>query len=251
MIKRLLFLCVVVLISCSKDEDIEEEVITTDKSARIVGYLPSYRFELNNNIEYCKLTHLNLAFANPGSNGKLIINDFSDVVLKARNDNNNIKIYISIGGGYLTNEQASIWSNLIDVKENRPTIVNELVSFVVDVDVYERIRKFSECQTGSEQRAFIVQGEDAYRGRLPRTPPCFSGAFSPVRARMGPRPIKARPFEPNGCRRGGEEARGRSGPVEKSPQPTSTHSLQPEGGSVPPVAYARSWPCLQQSYGYM
>ena len=132
MIKRLLFLCVVVLISCSKDEDIEEEVITTDKSARIVGYLPSYRFELNNNIEYCKLTHLNLAFANPGSNGKLIINDFSDVVLKARNDNNNIKIYISIGGGYLTNEQASIWSNLIDVKENRPTIVNELVSFVVD-----------------------------------------------------------------------------------------------------------------------
>ena len=74
----------------------------------------------------------------------------------------------------------------------------------VDVDVYERIRKFSECQTGSEQRAFIVQGEDAYRGRLPRTPPCFSGAFSPVRARMGPRPIKARPFEPNGCRRGGE-----------------------------------------------
>lgn len=121
----------------------------------------------------------------------------------------------------------------------------------VDVDVYERIRKFSECQTGSEQRAFIVQGEDAYRGRLPRTPPCFSGAFSPVRARMGPRPIKARPFEPNGCRRGGEEARGRSGPVEKSPQPTSTHSSQPEGGSVPTVAYARSWPCLQQSYGYM
>ena len=132
MIKRLLFLCVVVLISCSNDEDIDEEIITTDKSARIVGYLPSYRFELNNNIEFCKLTHLNLAFANPGSNGKLIINDFSDVVLKARNDNNNIKIYISIGGGYLTNEEASIWSNLIDVKENRPTIVNELVSFVVD-----------------------------------------------------------------------------------------------------------------------
>ena len=98
----------------------------------------------------------------------------------------------------------------------RCVCVRVCVLVCVDVDVYERIRKFSECQTGSEQRAFIVQGEDAYRGRLPRTPPCFSGAFSPVRARMGPRPIKARPFEPNGCRRGGEEARGRSGPVEKS-----------------------------------
>ena len=132
MFKRLFFVCFLVLISCSKDENIVDEIITTDKSVRIVGYLPSYRFDLNNNIEYCKLTHLNLAFANPGSNGKLIINDFNDIVVKARNDNNNIKIYISIGGGYLTDEQASIWSNLIDIKENRPTIVNEIVSFVED-----------------------------------------------------------------------------------------------------------------------
>ena len=132
MFKRLFFVCFLVLISCSKDENIEDEIITTDKSVRIVGYLPSYRFDLNNNIEYCKLTHLNLAFANPGSNGKLIINDFNDIVVKARNDNNNIKIYVSIGGGYLTDDQASIWSNLIDIKENRPTIVNEIVSFVED-----------------------------------------------------------------------------------------------------------------------
>ena len=64
-----------------------------------------------------------------GSNGKLIINDFSGVVVRARNENNNIKIYISIGGGYLTDEQALIWSNSIDIKDNRPIIINEIVSF--------------------------------------------------------------------------------------------------------------------------
>ena len=132
MFKRLLFLCFVILVSCSKDDSFEEEIITIDKSARVVGYLPSYRFESNEKIDYCKLTHLNLAFANPGSNGKLIINDFSGVVVKARNENNNIKIYISIGGGYLTDEQALIWSNSIDIKDNRPIIINEIVSFVVD-----------------------------------------------------------------------------------------------------------------------
>ena len=132
MFKRLLFLCVVILVSCSKDDSFEEEIITVDKSARVVGYLPSYRFESNEKIDYCKLTHLNLAFANPGSNGKLIINDFSGVVVRARNENNNIKIYISIGGGYLTDEQALIWSNSIDIKDNRPIIINEIVSFVVD-----------------------------------------------------------------------------------------------------------------------
>ena len=133
MLKRLLLICLIFLISCSKDENLPApDLPTQDKSARIVGYLPSYRFELNNNIEYCKLTHLNLAFANPGSNGKLIINDFNDVVVKARNDNSKIKIYISIGGGYLTDEQASIWSNSIDIEDNRPVIINEIVSFVVD-----------------------------------------------------------------------------------------------------------------------
>tara|TARA_B110000444_G_scaffold4138_1_gene3940 strand:- start:4926 stop:5930 length:1005 start_codon:yes stop_codon:yes gene_type:complete len=132
MFKRLLFLCFVILVSCSKDDSFEEEIITIDKSARVVGYLPSYRFESNEKIDYCKLTHLNLAFANPGSNGKLIINDFSGVVVRARNENNNIKIYISIGGGYLTDEQALIWSNSIDIKDNRPIIINEIVNFVVD-----------------------------------------------------------------------------------------------------------------------
>ena len=132
MFKRLLFLCIVILFSCSKDDSFEEEITTVDKFARVVGYLPSYRFDSNEKIDYCKLTHLNLAFANPGSNGKLIINDFSGVVVRARNENNNIKIYISIGGGYLTDEQALIWSNSIDIKDNRPIIINEIVSFVVD-----------------------------------------------------------------------------------------------------------------------
>ena len=132
MFKRLLYLCIVILVSCSKDDSFEEEIMTVDKSARVVGYLPSYRFDSNEKIDYCKLTHLNLAFANPGSNGKLIINDFSGVVVRARNENSNIKIYISIGGGYLTDEQASIWSNSIDIKDNRPIIINEIVNFVVD-----------------------------------------------------------------------------------------------------------------------
>ena len=133
MFKRLLFLCIVVLVSCSKDDSFEEEIIVNpNASANVVGYLPQYKFDFNNNIDYCKLTHLNLAFANPGADGKLIIDDFNDIVVKAKSDNSKIKIYISVGGGYLTDAQASIWSNSIDVKDNRPALINEIVSFVVD-----------------------------------------------------------------------------------------------------------------------
>jgi hypothetical protein len=55
----------------------------------------------------------------------------------------------------------------------------------VYLDVYERIRKFSECQTGSELLSFRARTpiEDAYRGRLSRTPtedaPLFLGCFFP------------------------------------------------------------------------
>ena len=133
MFKRLLFLCIVVLVFCSKDDSFEEEIIVNpNASANVVGYLHQYKFDFNNNIDYCKLTHLNLAFANPGADGKLIIDDFNDIIVKAKSDNSKIKIYISIGGGYLTDAQASIWSNSIDVKDNRPALINEIVSFVVD-----------------------------------------------------------------------------------------------------------------------
>ena len=128
-----LFLSFLFFFSCSKDDSVEQELILdSDGTARVVGYLPQYKFDFNNNIDYCKLTHLNLAFANPGVDGKLIINDFNNILVKARADNSKIKIYLSIGGGYLTDVQASTWSNLIDIEANRPEIINEIVSFVVD-----------------------------------------------------------------------------------------------------------------------
>src|SRR6056300_464035 len=123
LINLTLFLSFLFFFSCTKDDSVEQELILdSDGTARVVGYLPQYKFDFNNN----------LAFANPGVDGKLIINDFNNILVKARADNSKIKIYISIGGGYLTDVQASTWSNLIDIEANRPEIINEIVSFVVD-----------------------------------------------------------------------------------------------------------------------
>ena len=109
---------------------------------KVVGYLPSWNFGSFNKIEFCKLTHLNLAFANPDSSGSLIMPDISGVVADAKSKNPNIKISISIGGGSLSNEQASNWSNLIDNPQNRSKVVSKIVDYVllnnldgVDVDL--------------------------------------------------------------------------------------------------------------------
>jgi chitinase len=112
------------------------------QNARTIGYLPTYRFSASNQIDYCKLTHLNLSFANPDNAGNIIMPSINSVVTDALNDNPNIVIMISLAGAALTVQQASDWSNLIDNPANRPAFITKIVNYVlannldgVDVDL--------------------------------------------------------------------------------------------------------------------
>lgn len=102
------------------------------QTAKVVGYLPTYRFHLIEKIEFCKLTHLNLAFANPDENGNIQMSDISAVVSKAIDANPNITICISIAGGGLTAQQKQYWSNLIDIPANRPRLISNIVNYVLE-----------------------------------------------------------------------------------------------------------------------
>ncbi|QSW88253.1 glycoside hydrolase [Flavobacterium endoglycinae] len=128
--------------SCTtqKDDNPEESKI---KTARVVGYLSSDSFDKMTSIEYCKLTHLNIAFANPDKDGNLIFNGNIDAVIQyAKSVNPNIKICISLAGGVISQEQAANWSSLIDKSENRPAFIQHIIQFTeihkldgVDVDL--------------------------------------------------------------------------------------------------------------------
>ena len=76
------------------------------------------------------VTHLNICFANPTSEGNLIIEDFSEVINSAKQDNPDIVICISLGGGGLSASGKKNWSNLIDKPDNRPAFIEKIVSFV-------------------------------------------------------------------------------------------------------------------------
>ncbi|MGW9686345.1 glycosyl hydrolase family 18 protein [Flagellimonas sp. 2504JD1-5] len=115
----------------SKDNDTEQGT----SEARIVGYLPAGRFALSESISYEKLTHLNLAFANPDSDGNLIMPSIASVLLDARTANPDIVICLSLAGGVLKAEEATHWSNLIDNEENIPGFVTKIVDYVVDNDL--------------------------------------------------------------------------------------------------------------------
>lgn len=128
--------------SCSAEKQSDTENSKT-KTARVVGYLSSDNFSKMNSIQFCQLTHLNIAFANPDKNGNLLFNGDIDKLIKyAKSVNPKIIISISLAGGVISEEQASNWSFLIDKPENRPSLIQNIVKFVelhqldgVDVDL--------------------------------------------------------------------------------------------------------------------
>ncbi|PKB17612.1 glycosyl hydrolase family 18 protein [Flavobacterium sp. 5] len=126
---------------CSSQD--ETDIEKPNKSARVVGYLSSDSFSKINVIQFCKLTHLNISFANPDLQGNLTFNgDIDAVIAYVKAVNPNIKISISIAGGVLTAEQAANWTFLIDKPNNRPAFIQNIMAFVdkhhldgVDVDL--------------------------------------------------------------------------------------------------------------------
>lgn len=128
--------------SCSNEKQSDPES-RKNKTARVVGYLSTDNFSKINSIQFCKLTHLNIAFANPDKNGNLVFNgDIDNVVKYVKSVNPNIKISISLAGGVISEEYAANWSWLIDHPENRPVLIQNILNFIelhkldgVDVDL--------------------------------------------------------------------------------------------------------------------
>ena len=137
--KQLYLLLSFLIISCNSVDDIDviENGELFSNQARVVGYYTTGSFSLNDKIQYCKLTHLNIAFANPQTDGTIILSGNSGDLLKnvmdtARSQNSNIKIYISIGGGYITDEMWNTYKNFLANPQDRPILIDKIVSYVLD-----------------------------------------------------------------------------------------------------------------------
>jgi len=128
--------------SCSSQKECDFDELKP-KTARVVGYLSSDNISKMTSIQFCKLTHLNVAFGNPDRDGNIIFTGDIDALINyAKSVNPNILISISLGGGVISAEQASNWSSLINKPENRPALIQNIINFVelhhldgVDVDL--------------------------------------------------------------------------------------------------------------------
>jgi chitinase len=167
--KRVYLLLSLLVISCSSvDDDDVIDLFSTE--ARVVGYYHHGSFGLNDKIQYCKVTHLNIAFANPETDGTIVLPGNSGDLLKnvmdtARSQNSNIKIYISLAGGGFSDEIANTWKNFLASPQDRPILIDKIVSYVLDngFDGVDVDLEWSHVTTGYSD--FVIELRDALKAQ--------------------------------------------------------------------------------------
>ena len=114
----------------------------TAQDFKIVGYFPYYRFDFADQIEFNKLTHVNISFANPINNqGTLSVGgeDIDPIVSMAHDGG--AEVFIALAGGALTSTWSSAWTYL-QKPQNRSAFIHKIVNYCdqhdldgVDVDL--------------------------------------------------------------------------------------------------------------------
>ena len=144
--KRTIYFIIVcqLFFSCSNNDDDDNiiddpnNIILFSDQARVVGYFPTWRFTLSDKVDFCKLTHVNIAFGNPMVDGTIqlsnpsAISNLEQVISTAKLQNSSIQFYISLAGGVLSDQVANTWKSFLASSQDRPKLINKITEFVLE-----------------------------------------------------------------------------------------------------------------------
>jgi len=115
--------------------------VASSQSVKVVGYLPTYRFSWLADIEFERVTHVNISFANPDSSGQISFGTTNVWPAVDMAHQHGCKVFVSLAGGYLTPAQDETW-NYLTLPANRPAFIQKIVQYVqandfdgVDIDL--------------------------------------------------------------------------------------------------------------------
>jgi chitinase len=136
-----LILFLMMLVSCAKKPyETGPDIYKENTEFKIVGYLAAGGFDQIDKLELDKLTHLNLAFANPDQDGKLVFSrnvDIKPIVNKGHEAG--LKVFVSLAGG--GRPDTVLWKSVLE-PDNREDFIKAILDYVeeneldgVDVDI--------------------------------------------------------------------------------------------------------------------
>lgn len=95
-----------------------------------IGYIPFYKVNMIESLDFDGLTHLNIAFANPDEYGNLHTKtyDYSPIVDKAHK--HGVDVFISLAGGGLPKDLSEQWETLMN-PANRSWFISKIKEYVL------------------------------------------------------------------------------------------------------------------------
>jgi GH18 family chitinase len=105
-------------------------LVLSAQDFKVVGYLASWNFDTApSTIEWQRLTHVNLAFANPDAAGNLSFEgeDIAAVVDAAHT--NGVEVFASLAGGYLTPDWQANWNYWMQ-PDHTQEFIGKIISYV-------------------------------------------------------------------------------------------------------------------------
>lgn len=163
----LIILFLLILVSCEKKPyETGPEIYVEDVDFKVVGYLSAGGFEVIDELELEKLTHLNLAFANPGKDGSIVFSRNADIKpIVKKGHEVGLKVYVSLAGG--GRPDTTLWKSVLQ-PENMPTFVQTLLDYVddnnldgVDVDIEGNLLPY----IGDTYTPFVLELRDALHAK--------------------------------------------------------------------------------------
>ncbi len=101
------------------------------QTTKVVGYLPTYEFNLVDSIRLDQISHLNIAFANPDMQGNLATDGVSIAPVVIAAHENNVEVFIALGGASLSSDQKAAWDTMLQPTHRQAFIAN-IVQYALD-----------------------------------------------------------------------------------------------------------------------
>ncbi len=98
---------------------------------KAVGYLPTYRFHLIEKIQLNKLTHLNIAFANPDDKGQLATRGVNIELIVQDAHDEELDIFIALGGA---GARLTDWENWI-TPARRSEFIHRIMEYTAEYNL--------------------------------------------------------------------------------------------------------------------
>ncbi|MBK8505036.1 MAG: hypothetical protein IPL46_24205 [Saprospiraceae bacterium] len=164
----LVILSVSLLFSCNRQlSRSHPENKHSRSNFKVVGYLSSGNFSQIDQLDLSKLTHLDIAFANPDSEGHLKFRNEKDLPsIVQKGHDAGLQIYLSIAGGGINKELAAHWLSVLQ-PENRTKFIGEIIAFTqkyqldgIDVDIEWNLLP----TIGDLYTPFVLELRDALHG---------------------------------------------------------------------------------------